>query len=264
MKNSTTFRLCAVISLLFSLQSQSLYAQRDTSSVNSNLSTGPQNLIKASVTSVFLKTYVFQYERAIGKKTALGLGFSFMPKSGPPLKGKIEDLVDNQETWDHVKDYQSSNYAITPEFRYYFGKGVFQGFYVAPFMRFAKYQVDLPFEYSYTLPPDENTIHDTLPMAGSINTFTGGILFGAQWKLSKVVYLDWWILGPNYGTASGSLKGNKALNEQEQTALRQQLNDLGDIPLVDTKYTVTADGVKADIDGPWAGVRAGINVGFRF
>lgn len=259
MKNRAISKLSLPLLLFMLIQGQVVFAQKKTTITDQD----PKNMVKLNVTSLFLKTYVFQYERAVGEKTSVAVGFSFMPKSGPPLKSKIEDLVDDQETWDRVKDYQSSNFAFTPEFRYYLGKGVFHGFYIAPFARFAKYTVDVPFHYSYT-GANNTTVNETLPMNGNINTFTGGILFGAQWKLSKLVYLDWWILGPNYGTSSGSLLGVKSLNDQEQLALRDQLADIGDIPLVNTKYTVDGNGVKADIDGPWAGVRAGVNVGFRF
>ena len=260
MKNHYATKLSLPLLLFMLMQGQVSFAQDN----NSYPDQDGKNQVKLNVTSLLLKTYVFQYERALGEKTSLALGFSFMPKSGPPLKSKIEDMVDDQETWDRVKDYKTSNFAFTPEFRYYLGKGVFHGFYIAPFARFAKYSVDVPFHYSYT-GADNTTVNETLPMNGDINTFTGGILFGAQWKLSKLVYLDWWILGPNYGTSSGSLTGVKSLNDREQTELRSQLADIGhDIPLVDTKYNVDGNGVKVDVDGPWAGVRAGVNIGFRF
>lgn len=259
MKKHYSTKFACMILFFVTLQSHALYAQQDTSYQNPDT----KNILKVNLTSVIVKTYAFQYERAVGGKMAVALGVSFMPKSGPPFKSKIEDLVDDQETWDHIKDYQTSNFAITPEFRYYLGKGVFQGFYIAPFARFAKYKVDVPFHYSYT-DIDNNNVNETLPVNGSVNTITAGLLFGAQWKLSKLVYLDWWILGPNYGGASGNLAGIKTLNEMEQSALRDQLADLGDIPLVNTKYTVDGNGVKIDVDGPWAGLRAGINIGLRF
>ncbi|WP_449440496.1 hypothetical protein [Pedobacter steynii] len=76
--------------------------------------------------------------------------------------------------------------------------------------------------------------------------------------------IDWWILGPNYGTSNGNIAGNKALNQQEQDALRETLKDLEDLPVVKTKSSVDANGARVDFDGPWAGFRAGLSVGFRF
>lgn len=103
----------------------------------------------------------------------------------------------------------------------------------------------------------------TIPLNGELKTTTGGLLFGAQWKLSKLVYLDWSILGPQYGTSKGFLKGSKTLSEDEQKALREELEGL-EIPHADTEVTVDATGARADITGPWAGIRASVGLGFRF
>lgn len=88
-------------------------------------------------------------------------------------------------------------------------------------------------------------------------------MIGAQFKLGGRVYLDWWILGPNYGSSNGSLSGKKSMSPSEQQSLRDELNDL-DIPLTKFTYTVDANGANADNKGPWAGIRAGINIAFRF
>jgi len=232
---------------------QILFAQ-DTNSVNTN----EKNIVKMNVAALALKTYSFQYERAVGEKISVAMGFRVMPKSTPPLKSKIEDLIDNDETWSHIKDFKTGNFAITPEVRFFLGKSVFKGFYVAPFVSYAKYDFDIPFEYSYL------TYSTTIPLSGSVNTFTGGIKIGAQWSLSKLVFLDWWIIGPNYGTSSGTISGAKEMIPIEQDYVRNELKDLDDIPLIKTTSTVDDHGVKIKVDGPWAGVRAGLNVGFRF
>ena len=96
-----------------------------------------------------------------------------------------------------------------------------------------------------------------------MKTLTGGLLFGAQWKLSKLIYLDWSILGPQYGKSEGFLKGTKTLSQDEQDALREELEGL-EIPFVESTTTVNSEGARLDFDGPWAGVRASIGLGFRF
>ncbi len=102
-----------------------------------------------------------------------------------------------------------------------------------------------------------------MPLSGKLNTFTGGLLLGAQWKLGGKVYLDWWMLGPQYGSSDGTLDGKRALNLQEQQELRNQLQDI-EIPFAETTTTVDANGARLDIKGPWAGLRAGLCLGIRF
>ncbi|HEY0054199.1 MAG TPA: DUF3575 domain-containing protein [Pedobacter sp.] len=186
-----------------------------------------------------------------------------MPKGELPFKSNFESVIDDPETFKHLDNLKTGNTAITPEIKFYFGRGVFRGFYIAPFARFAKYTAELgSFEYEFETTPG-NTKKSTIPLTGELKTTTGGLLFGAQWKLSKLIYLDWSILGPQYGTSKGYLEGSKTLTAKEQQALEEELGDL-DIPQVDIKVDAKDTGVRADISGPWAGVRASIGLGFRF
>lgn len=88
-------------------------------------------------------------------------------------------------------------------------------------------------------------------------------MIGAQFKLGKSVYLDWWILGPNYGSSSGKISGQRSLSASEQQSLRDEIDGL-DIPLTEFTYTVNGNGATINFDGPWAGLRAGLCFGIRF
>lgn len=222
-----------------------------------------KHLVKWNVAALALKNYSFQYERAIGRKTSLALGLRFMPKSSMPFSTLLKNGIDDDQTWESIKDFKTGNFSITPEFRYYFGESVFQGFYVAPFVRYARYNADLPFNYEYQ--QNGTSIKGKMDFSGGVDTFTGGVLIGAQWSLSKSISLDLWIIGPNYGFASGNIAGKKTLNSMEQDELRKALNDdFSDLPLVKTKSTVDSNGAKIDFDGPWAGLRSGLSIGYRF
>ena len=100
-------------------------------------------------------------------------------------------------------------------------------------------------------------------MSGNVTTITGGLMLGAQFKLSNKIYLDWWIMGPNYGSSSGKLTGSKVMDAMEQQDLRDELADL-DIPLTKFTYEVNGTGATMNFKGPWAGIRAGICIGIRF
>lgn len=265
MKPTSTKALLASVALLGVFSTTQVLAQKDTTDLNP----GGNNLVKVSVTAPFVNNYSLQYERAIGRKISAAVTVHFMPKSNLPFKEDIKDLIDNDDTWENVKNLKTGNFSIAPEVRFYFGKGVFRGFYLAPFVKYATYSAAMPYTFDVsvdipTTPVTTITRKETIDLDGNISTYTGGLQIGAQWKLSKLVYLDWWIIGPNYGTSKGHIDGKKTLNSDEQQALREQLKDLDDLPLVKTSYTVDGNGAKVDFDGPWAGLRGGINIGFRF
>lgn len=235
-----------------------------------NSSEGP-NLVKINVTSIPLSNFSFQYERALTNKISGAVGLRIMPKSNLPFSSAIEDLIDDEEAWRYLSELKISNFAITPEVRFYLGKEALRGFYVAPFVRFANYSLDMPFEFDYQLVEGDQTGQDpipdsftsTIPIEGNVTSITGGLMLGAQFKIAKMVYLDWWILGPHYGNATGDLNGKKQLSNREQEGLRESLEGLGDLDFVES-YEVDAEGARVRVNGPWGGIRAGLAVGFRF
>lgn len=90
-------------------------------------------------------------------------------------------------------------------------------------------------------------------------------MFGAQWALGKYILLDWWILGPAYGISKSAISGmlSESIPADGQADLKQEIESL-EIPMVKQTATVTANSVKVDITGPWAGIRSGIIIGIKF
>jgi len=79
------------------LVSAGSYAQ--TSSLKKVVLDG-KNLFKVNLTAIPLKNYSFIYERAIGKKIAVGLGFRLMPKGNIPLLSKLESTINDPKTFE--------------------------------------------------------------------------------------------------------------------------------------------------------------------
>ncbi|RCH54212.1 DUF3575 domain-containing protein [Mucilaginibacter hurinus] len=264
------FKLSAAITCLIvcMLSTTTVSAQK-----NDSLS---KNIVKLNVPALILKNFSFQYERAVGKRISVALGVRFAPKSTLPFKGSFEKLIDDEEFSKNIHTFKTGNFALTPEVRFYVGKkGVFHGFYLAPFVRYATYSAEMPdFEYTVTTetenPNDpDNPIIATetrsILLSGNTKTFTGGLMIGSQFKLSRQIYLDWWIIGASAGSQNGNLKGYTAqeLSGPEQNALREELENFNS-KLFDTKITVNKNGADVDVTGPWYTVRAGLAVGFRF
>lgn len=221
------------------------------------------NLVKVNLSAIVLKNFSLQYERVLNKKFSAALAFRVMPASTLPFKKQILDAVGNDpDTREVVETFKMSNIAITPEFRFYPGKkGYGRGFYLAPFFRYASYKTNqLVFDYS-----DGLGIQRSITLSGKLNSSTAGLLLGAQWPLGKMLVLDWWILGPHYGAGNGDFAGlsSQPMNPIEQNDLRTELENL-DIPLTRKKVTVDANSARMELDGPWAGVRAGFSLGIKF
>ena len=216
------------------------------------------NMIKLNLTSLPLKNFALQYERAVAKKITVAANVRFMPKGKLPFSKQIIKAVDDPETERQINNTRIGNFAVMPEVRFYLGKkGAFHGFYIAPYAAIASYSTDIEFQY------DDNGTTSYIPLSGKVSTLTGGVLFGAQWALGSKIYLDWWILGPNYGRSNGNISGKKTLSLSEQQDIRDAIDDL-DIPLTDYTYTVDGNGADIKFKGPWGGIRSAICIGFNF
>lgn len=247
MKTTITKKL-GLIAFAFLLFGQTGFAQTEkpTKAVDSG-----KNLFKINLPSLAMKTFHFQYERAIGKRISLGIGYRYMAKGALPFSSSLSD-IDNQ-----LGSLTLGNNAITPEIKFYMGKGLFRGFYIAPFARIANYKAAINYEF------EANNTTESIALSGTLKTVTGGLLFGAQWRVAKKVYLDWSMLGPQFGRSNGQLAGKKALSTQEQQSLKEELSGV-DLPIGNMSYTVNANGATLNFDGPWAGIRANIGIGYRF
>lgn len=110
------------------------------------------------------------------------------------------------------------------------------------------------------MPGEEN-----LEMGGELTANTFGLQLGAQFNLGKHIILDWWIVGPHYGTSDGEFVGvtDRTLTPFEQDELKRELENI-ELPFSDMKTEVNSRGAKINISGPWGGIRSGISLGYRF
>ncbi len=222
------------------------------------------NIVKVNLMALALKNYSFQYERVLTKKISIAVGVRTMPTGSLPFQDLFVDQFGDEDpdVESTIRDVKIGNFAITPEVRFYLNKkGYGRGFYLAPYYRFAKFtSEELPITYD-----GDGGTEKTIRLKGDMTTHSGGLMIGAQWHLGKVVTLDWWIAGAHYGTSNGTLNGtpSSALSANEQTDIKNTIESL-DLPLTKITATVTANNIKAAIDGPWGGVRAGLSIGIRF
>ena len=243
-----------------------VFAQNNEEQITEENEPG-KNMIKINILSLPLKNFSLQYERAVAKKITVGLGVRYMPEGKLPLMTIAKSFAESNDPNDNFSDQIANiglgNFALTPEVRFYMGKEAFRGFYIAPFARYATFKMSLPFDLE-TEDANNQVTTERIDLKGDLNTIAGGILFGAQWKLGKMVYLDWQILGPHFGKATGNLAGKKNLTAEEQADLQDMIDDLDDIPFIKFTSNINSSGAEVKVNGPWAGIRSGLSIGIRF
>ena len=222
------------------------------------------NIIKINLSSLLFKNGSFQYERVVKRNLSLGLGVSFLPKTGLPFAGTLQDeFGTNADAKRAIETTQLSNFSVTPEIRFYMGKkGAPAGFYLAPF---ARYQ-HLNFNQVYEFTPSNGKVHHPT-ISGTINNIGAGLLLGTQWNLSNTLTLDWWIAGPIIGTSKGNLVGRDDMTDLSAADRQKLKNDIEavDIPLTKIEANVGNNQIDVNLSGPYAGIRAfGLALGIKF
>lgn len=223
-----------------------------------------KNFFKINLTGIPLKNYSFCFERAVSRKISVSVSFRTMPSGSIPFQKLILKKIDanDLETRETIETLRLSNFAFTPELKLYLSKrGYGRGFYISFFYRYAQFRASpLLFEVE-----DSPVSSRKINFSGKFSANTGGLLFGVQWPIGKSLCLDLWLLGPHYGAGNGlfSSSPSPALTSNEQVDLRTKLEDL-DIPLTNKTISVSANSASLKLDGPWGGIRSGINLGFRF
>ncbi len=121
------------------------------------------NVIKTSLVSPFLNTYVLAYERTLNEDMGVQLGFYY--------------------TGADVLNANFSGFSVTPEFRYYLSeeKTAPNGPFIAPYLRYQSFTIDEPSGTS----------------SATLNNIGGGLLIGVQRIFKETISLSAFI-GPAY------------------------------------------------------------------
>jgi hypothetical protein len=229
-----------------------------------NTEVANRNIVKLNFPGLFINNYSLQYERILTRKSSVALSFRFMPEGKIPLQSRFKEMLadEDPELQKTVDRLRISNIAITPEYRLYLGKGHGRGFYIAPFYRYAKFKSN---NIIITYDGDILGTQEEVNLSGDLSSHTFGVLFGAQWKLTKNISLDWQIVGPHYGSGNGNFVGlsTRPLSTSDQQRVREELENL-DIPFTKKTITTSSQGATMKLDGPWGGVRSGLSLGISF
>jgi len=231
---------------------------------------GGNNIIKGNLTSFALKNYHISYERSLNRFMSVSASYRYMPKGSLPLQSIAKKYIDNPAI--NFDLFQMGNNALTFESRFYLGLQKMSGFYIAPYARFANFDLAVPVAYTYNPDAAVGSVIGSDPITkiadinGTIKSTSYGAYIGVQKQLLTKLVLDIWLIGGHYGSSNGVLNfvAPEKLPSQAVTALQQALDDTKVNPF-ELKSKVTQNGATADMKGPWAGFRGlGISLGLRF
>ena len=123
---------------------------------------GGKNIIKGNLTSFALRNYHFSYERSLNHFMSVSASYRYMPKGSLPLQSITEKYIDNSAI--NFDLFQMGNNALTFESRFYLGLQKMSGFYIAPYARFANFDLSVPVDYTYTPDPTVGAIIGNTPI----------------------------------------------------------------------------------------------------
>src|SRR5690606_38402039 len=96
------------------------------------------NIVKLNMLPLFIKSYNVSYETNLNQDWSVGIHLNWRPKNDFPYRSKVESYYTDNDI--RVRNTSVSQYAITPEFRYYFANGSnMRGFYFSSFFQYARY-----------------------------------------------------------------------------------------------------------------------------
>jgi hypothetical protein len=260
-----------LLSLAMLQPASSLNAQPDKDDSDTDpASMFNKNGIKLNVSSLLLNNINLSYERMLTRKISATVGYRTMPTrtlDKITLAKKIIESVeeDGGTLKEDLSKMSFTNNAYTAEFRLYGGKkdGA-RGVYVGLYGRYATFDLDYTYDYN------TGTQNYIIPIRSSTNGFGAGLLFGVQFNIAKRIILDMHILGGHYGSLKGDVDAIVNLSSMSETDKQELKRELDELIIIGNKQVINSQvsnsGVKATIDGPFAGLRAlgGVTIGFAF
>lgn len=253
------------LTAFFLLPATILFSQRVT---RENEKYGDFNVFKINLSALTTGTYSFQYEKALSNHTSLLLAAKFRPSASLPFKSTIKSFLDTLSEGagiDFVNNAKVGSYAITPEIRFYFGKGAMHGFYLAPFARYESNKLN---SWRYTLKTINKTI--VIDFTGKQSGVGAGLQIGAQYLLSNKISLDIWLVGPYIFANKIDANSITDLSDKTDQDLQDAKNDIEKyakdyLPGHTVNATVTRNGATLNAKGAFYGARAlGLAIGYRF
>lgn len=223
-----------------------------------------KNLIKFNFSGLAVNNYTLQYERVLGVHSSLALTLSSSPNVALPFRSTLmNDFGNNSDAKRAIETTLFNKTNVTLEYRFYTGHEAPRGFYIAPFLRY----MNMKLSQDYTFTPSDEILH-VAHLNAQFDGFGAGMLFGYQWLLGSHWAIDWWIVGPFYGTSiTADFLGTCNMSDMSTQDKVNLVNNIQSVklPLYTTTAAVGQNTVEAKLTGPYYGVRVmGLCLAYRF
>ncbi|MGG5507459.1 MULTISPECIES: hypothetical protein [unclassified Myroides] len=258
-------KYCVILFLFFA--GPVLYAQDSLPLSTDSVRLTKNNMIKANLVPLTWGMGSLSYERKVIGRLTIGVTANYRPENQAPFKNTLQKIIGNENgdqedggTFD-INHLKYANLSLAPELKLYLGKkGVFHGFYIAAFAKTEKTTLNYEYQFPELLLLGEDP---NLPLKGDIKALSAGLYFGIQWHLGSHIYLDWQIIGGNFGSATVDLAAQRNISKEEQAELLHFAEDLKEsFDKID--YEISDNGIKLKGKMPWVGLRTGLSISYRF
>jgi hypothetical protein len=236
------------------------------------------SVLKLNLSALTLGAYSLQYEKVLGNRISFALGVGYRPVKKIPFATTVEKYIDAADSridyisLANVKKAESTmgTFNLTPELRFYLGKNKSApiGPYLSVFGRYNSYFGKAPVFVDMMY--KETFARVILPVDTQIKTYSGGLMFGYQFRLGTRFTFDWFIIGGHYGkvTVHGESKQDlSGYDEQFIKDLRAKIIDTFKINEQYLALEVDKQGVRIDNarNLTLLNLRGlGFNIGYKF
>jgi hypothetical protein len=240
MKKSLSFILLCLVLTLTNVIAQDVYERK--------------NVVNLGLGGLALGNVSLNYERTFSDSRAASLTAGLLiPRKLPSL---IYDNISEEGNWD--ADNKLSGFFIMPEYRFYpTYKIAPEGFYIAPFLRFNSYTLDISGDFDDV----------TADIKGKFTGFGGGVQFGMHWVIKERVSIDFYMAGIGLYYDNVSMRFESDDPDVNYDDLGNDVEvDIEGIPVIGekTEIEVGDDYVDAKSSFLLPGFRSGLSIGIVF
>ena len=225
-----------------------------TSQTNVVNVTSQKNVVNLGLGGLALGNVALNYERNLSDSRAVSLNTGFLiPRKLPSV---IYDALIEEINID--ADNKISGFFIMPEYRFYpTYKIAPEGFYIAPFIKFNYYTLDLRGDFNDV----------TADIKGKYTAIGGGVQFGMHWIIKERVSIDFYLAGPGLYYDNLSLRLESDDPDVDYDGFGGDVDaDISGVPLIGekTEIEIGDDYVDATSKFIFPGFRTGVSLGIVF
>lgn len=236
-----------------------------------------RDAFKINITSPVASLYSAQYEKSLTRGISFLVTGFYRPEKLIPFGTQLDNIAKNRGLGLTGVDFQYifvNEAAIgvkgaSPELRFYMGKSKNRPFF-SVFGQYEAFTMNVP--ASLNINYQGRDIDVKAPIDFKINTLSGGVLVGKQFRLGKRLGADIVLIGPHFGkakrvdatVAQGLLK---MLTDAERDIMKERIIERFklDETYYDAAVTSESATLKAKRQVPYFGLRgAGINLSYYF